>query len=102
MIESIATLFDGDGGDIDREIALIEQSGRIKLRNKDVDGEIPQRTLARHTCQANSPEYKKDQNTRIKAHRRRILAQERLLRAEGINPYHTNTAGEFDSLVNSG
>jgi len=92
-------VFDGNGDDYDREIALIKQNGGIRLRDKDVDGEIPKRNLTRHRCYTNSPEYKKDQQARIEAHRRRILAQERLLRAEGIKSCHTNTAGKFDELA---
>lgn len=90
--------YDGDGGGNDREIAILQQSGRIRTRDKNLNGTLSRRRLARQNCHANSLEYKKDQATRVEAHRQRILLETALMRSKGIKPWAPNTAGEFDRL----
>lgn len=91
--------YDGDGDGNDREIAFLEQASRIRTRNKDLSSTLSRRRLARQTCHANSPEYKKDQAARVEAVRQRILLEEATMRTRGINPTRAGTAGEFDKLA---
>ena len=93
-------MFDGEGDDDYSEDILIKQTGRIRTRDKSIDGTQSKRKTSRSVCRPVSGQFAKEQASRLETHRRRILAREAALREGGINPYHAGSAGESDDLAN--